>query len=66
MQYIYVQGCFLPTKPNRFFYPTTSAVPPVFFLITYPTEIYTNSVVTDSERETKVAQKSRYDRRPIK
>ena len=36
---------------NRFFYPTTSAVPPVSFLILHPRD--TNYVVTDSETEKK-------------
>ena len=34
---------------NRYFYPTTSAVPPVSFLILHHREI--NYVVTDSETE---------------
>ena len=40
---------------NRSFYPTTSAIPPVSFLILHPREILrsTNYVVTDSERKTK-------------
>ena len=36
---------------NRSFYPTTSAVPPVFFLILHPRD--TNSVVTDSSETEK-------------
>ena len=43
---------------NRSFYPTTSAVPPVSFLIIHPRD--TNSVVTDSATEKpSVAKESR-------
>ena len=45
---------------NRTFYPTTSAVPPVSFLILHPREMPgTNCVVTDSETEKPNAKASR-------